>query len=205
MEAATLVQHYLDRVNSEKGKDSGGLFFLPFPIEFWGLPVPFPSFFKLFNLYYMNRSQLERQATRLIKAAKNKRKRSSIPSAWAMGNRGKLVAKDNRAEAAVEAALIAAGVLFTRESPIRCNGNEYFMDFAAETDRGIVCIEIDGRPHLSAEGQAKDRKRERDILSEGEAIAIVRMSWPVALKCDHSIRDTVKWASCVPGSVILLY
>ena len=153
----------------------------------------------------MTRSQLERQATRLIKASRNKRKRSSIPSAWAMGNRGKLMVKDNRAEAAVEAALIAAGVLFTRESPIRCNGNEYFMDFAAETDRGIVCIEIDGRPHLSAAGQAKDRKRERDILSAGEAIVIVRLSWPVALKCDYRIIDTVTWASWAPGSVILLY
>jgi very-short-patch-repair endonuclease len=130
---------------------------------------------------------------------------SSVPTPWAMKNRATLLVKHNKAEAHIEAVLKRAGLLFTREAPIRYNGRDYFMDFAVETSLGIVCIEVDGAHHMRPKAQSADRIREDAILRSGEASVIIRMSWAVALTMDKSIRDVVMWACACPGSVILRY
>jgi very-short-patch-repair endonuclease len=152
--------------------------------------------------------KLEKMADELLGKRKPRRRRkkpSSIPSSWATRNRNKLLAKKNKAEEHIEKCLTYAGILFTRESPVRCNGKEYFMDFAVETSVGIVAIEVDGSQHMNARGQAKDRIRDRNILRSGEAISIIRLSWSQALKMDRSITQLISWSSEWSGNVVLRY
>ena len=104
--------------------------------------------------------------------------KDSLPGSWAMSNRKKLLSKVNEAEELLAAVLTRCGLVFTREHVVRCNGNVYYIDFAAEVEGvGIVGIEVDGSQHFTAKGQASDRRRERDLIRSGEVVSILRLSW----------------------------
>lgn len=167
----------------------------------------------------MNRARrkLEPEEARLLakttanwkgKPMKKKKKAyrpASIPSKWAMEKRISLLKKDNVAEEHIERTLSGCGVLFTREFPLRYNEKDYFMDFAVETENGIVCLEVDGGSHMSEYGRGKDRSREKEIFASGEAISMLRLSWGAALEADKSLIDSINATSLIPGAVVLLY
>lgn len=145
------------------------------------------------------------QRDKLLAYRKSKLRPSSIPSDWAIKNRPKLLAKENKAEAHVESALKSFGLLYTRESPVRHMGRDYFMDFAVETSLGIVCLEVDGSHHMKPCAQAADRKRERAIFDSGEACAIVRLSWKAAMRSGADLAPLLLRAAEWPGTVLLRY
>ena len=134
-----------------------------------------------------------------------KKKNNSLPGEWAMKNRQVLLAKDNAAEQRLCQLLTRCGVVFNREHVVRCNGNVYYIDAAAEIDGiGLVGIEVDGRQHFTGKGQRNDRKKERDLISCGEVVGVLRLSWPRVMSMSPAdLMDAMRCLSC--GGVLLLY
>lgn len=115
------------------------------------------------------------------KARKDAARTSIIPTHWAISNRSKLLAKENAAEERIEAVLKAAGILYNREHLVRCEGKDFSIDFVAETDEGLVAIEVDGAHHFTDQQRKRDKAREVKILRAGEVVRFVRLSWNEAL------------------------
>ena len=94
--------------------------------------------------------------------------KDSLPGSWAMSNRKKLLSKVNEAEELLAAVLTRCGLVFTREHVVRCNGNVYYIDFAAEVEGvGIVGIEVDGSQHARHPKAAEDILRDNKLRELG--------------------------------------
>lgn len=146
----------------------------------------------------------DRMALTMLNKAKRK-KRKAIPDNWKASTRKGLLAKDNRAEQRIEGLLKEAGFEYTREAPMACRTNTYFLDFRVETIWGNVCIEVDGAQHMTPEGQAKDRVRDADIFETGRYVSIIRLSWRKALDMGPEIAELIRWSAMQKGACVLLY
>lgn len=134
------------------------------------------------------------------------KKKRSIPSGWAMGNRRNILAKENKAEDRIAEILTGCGHDVIREFICVADGKDRFVDFVVKINDAVVGIEIDGGQHMTTKGQGADRKREAALMKSGEITSFVRLSWRVALMHDQAdVMAMVLFASHHRGSVVLRY
>lgn len=105
------------------------------------------------------------------------------PDPWMQKAREVLKAKDNPGEKAMRRLLQGSRVSFFRERPIVANGRKYFIDFLVTSIKGDngrekirVAIEVDGGYHFTPEQQAKDRKKDADLLTHCRVWSVLRIS-----------------------------
>ncbi len=123
-----------------------------------------------------------------------------------MQNRGDLLKKVNAAEERIEDMMKRAAIIHSREFAIHHGRRDYFIDFAIETLDGMVALEVDGKHHFTPKGQAADRLREKALFASSEFVAVVRLSWPVAMSIDATeLWLTLTNSAKVRGSVRLIY
>ena len=106
---------------------------------------------------------------------------------WTEETRERLLSKVNEAEQHVDALLRSLPVTFKRERPIVANGKRYFIDFLVisimgkDRERIRVAIEVDGGYHNTAEQRAKDKEKDRNLLTSFRVWAILRITAEKAL------------------------
>lgn len=100
---------------------------------------------------------------------------------WTLATRDKLINKVNRPEERIDALLSQCQCTYFRERPIMIGGARYFIDFlivSLQPGRKKVrlAIEVDGGYHNTPEQQAKDAKREAELLRTSRVWRILRIT-----------------------------
>lgn len=150
--------------------------------------------------------RLSRMTKKKAAAKKILARAASKSTTWATETRAKLIGKSNKAEERIEKLLINSGTLFVREHAMKFRGKNMFIDFTIETVNGIVAIEVDGSQHMTPRGQVADRAREKHIFQSNEAVAIVRMSWAVAMRITRDeLIEAAQMAARQYHACVLLY
>ena len=111
---------------------------------------------------------------------------------WTKQTRVTLMTKDNAAEEKVHQLLQGLRVHFHRERPIEVNGKKYFIDFLVTSikrekrEKIRVAIEVDGGYHFTPEQQARDRKKDSDLLASVRVNSVLRISATKAMELDRA-------------------
>ena len=111
---------------------------------------------------------------------------------WTNETREKLVFKVNQAEQHIDALLRSLPLTFKRERPIVANGKRYFIDFLVISlmengrQRVRVAIEVDGGYHNTSEQRAKDKEKDRNLLTSYRVWSILRIPADVAITMDET-------------------